>query len=258
MSEKIKNFRVLENIFVRTSNYTFKPIALEQEIIRVEVVGDIYKWKNYRHDVSQFKEWERLGYIKEILPDKKPIISGGVSTEEFTNNLKLANDVINEKSDSILDYEKKYNIYQAVHLMKNNDVTMIDSHFKIEWMFKNGHRTFVSVGTLTEIDYFFDESFGVFDLLDLTFMLVKPVEVKEAKENWVEIKNDRELCHSIVNKNTIKVTDEKFYEEDDGDEIEVENYGAITFKPPFTTETIDRLYDYKHMFRYKIEYLEEK
>lgn len=73
---------------------------------------------------------------------------------------------------------------------------------------------------------------------------------------WIEIKNARDLCHAIVSGNKIRVVDETSLIEDDGDYMKIKSESTKVFNTPFTTEIIDKLYDYKHMFRYRMEYKE--
>lgn len=175
----------------------------------------------------------------KAMSDEKPI-----SSEENTN---IEEDI----------YSKKYNIYEILTLIPNIPK---DSKFKCSLNYNESWYPCVTEKTL--VDEFegndsIDEYYELKDILEATYTIVKPVEIEEVKEKWVEIKNSRELCHNIVKDNTIKITDEKFTEEDDGHVWKIENYGTIIFKPPFTKDVIDKLYDYKHMPRYKIEYLEE-
>lgn len=236
----IRKFNVLQNTYGKMSIYEGQPLMRKGETIEVEVLkNNIHVYNNWRFHPSWFDMWLTVGYLEEILPDEKPI-----SSEENTN---IEEDI----------YSKKYNIYEILTLIPNLPK---DTKFKCSLNYNESWYPCVTEKTLVdelEGNDSIDEYYELKDILEATYTIVKPVEIEEVKEKWVEIKNSRELCHSIVKDNTIKIMDEKFTEEDDGHVWKIENYGTIIFKPPFTKDVIDKLYDYKHMPRYKIEYLEE-
>lgn len=218
MERRFKEFVVLKNIYARISIYAGKPLAVEQEIIRAEILGDIYKWKDYRFHMSWFQEWERLGYIEEILPNKKPI-----SSEENTN---IEEDI----------YSKKYNIYEILTLIPNLPTNTIykcslDSN---EWMPTFSDK---SLKLTKGSERCIEEVYYLKEILEATYTIIKPIE--EVKEKWIEISCSKELCSAISNGKTIRV----------GNGAPMEKYN---------NKQITTLFGALNEGIVKLEYLEEK
>lgn len=204
----IRIFKVLEEMFVTKGGIDIVLFCGDVLEINDDHIPMCAFSKN--QFIVGLEELIKHNKIREILPDKKPIILGGISTEEFTNNLKHMNNVLNEKSDSILDYEKKYNMWDATHLMKNHDIKMADSKFGFVWEYYSESNT-LWTETFDEvrndssdcfIEDLFDGEFGYVDSLDLTFTLVKPVE--KVEEKWIRINTPKDLCTAIVKGKTIR------------------------------------------------------
>lgn len=111
-----------------------------------------------------------------------------------------------------MDYEKKYNLWDATHLMKNNNIHMVDSKFGFVWEYYSACNT-LWTGTFDKvrnensdcfIEDLFDESFGYIDSLDLTFTLVKPIE--EVEERWIRIESRTGLFNKIREGKRIRET----------------------------------------------------
>jgi hypothetical protein len=117
------------------------------------------------------------GFIEEITPNE---------------NVNLSDE---KESGNVLDYDRKYNIHEAMHLLKNNDLKMVDSNYYAHWIYKEGDLVSDYSGTNIR------ECWKTEKLLDLTFMLVKPQE--EKVDRWIDIKTNRELCNAIVRNKTI-------------------------------------------------------
>ena len=216
----IRKFRVLKDVYVNISDYDYKPIMKYGDIIEVTILDDsIYTFNGLRFNESWFKHFLKCGYIKEILEDKALISS-------------------DTKEGNMLDYNKKYNIFDAVHLMKNHDIKMIDSKFGFTWEYYSSYHTLWTDSFEENCDMFiedfFDENFGYIDSLDLTFMLVKPKEEKK----FTSINSHKELCRAIVDK-------KEFY-----------TCGVKCNFDMFNNGTIDTLYN---MFDngVKLEYIED-
>jgi hypothetical protein len=121
------------------------------------------------------------GFIEEITPNENVNLSDG------------------KESESVLDYDRNYNIHEAVNLLKNNDLKMVDSNYYAHWIYKEGDLVSDYSGTNIR------ECWKTEQILNLTFTLVKPQE--EKVDRWIEIKNSRELCNAIVYNKIIGVFD---------------------------------------------------
>lgn len=194
-----RKFRVINEFLINDKN-----IANKEDIMVLKENEEYIKFENIRlwFHITMINYLIKEGYLEEILPIK-------------TQNLS--------ESDSILDYEKKYNMWDATHLMKNHDVQMIDSKFGFVWEYYPRYKTLntepINGVGIKLIESLFEGDFGYVDSLDLTFTLVKPVE--EVKEKWVRIEHRKQLCDCVVKNMMTRVLNQNgdlVYKRDNYDE----------------------------------------
>jgi hypothetical protein len=170
-----RKFKVLKNVYTNISKYTHKPLMSEGEIIEVKVLGNgIHIFDDSRFHPTWFEEWLKCGYLEEIVEDTKNI----------------------EETENVLDYNKKYNIYEAMNLLKNNDLKMVDIHDYTHWTYLEGN--LYSTWSNVRIE----DIWKLEEVLNMTFTLVKPEEEKD--EKWIKIETNHELCTAIVKEKKIR------------------------------------------------------
>lgn len=155
-----RKFKVLKSFIFAESIYS-KTVKLNKDMI----INEEYLGSTINFLLSD-------GYIEEILPNENAILSGETET------------------GSMLDYDRKYNIHEAMNLLKNNDLKMVDNSFhNCEWMYcEDGE-------LINKENCWLHELYKLEEILNMTFTLVKPKE--EKVEKWVEITSRTQLFKMI-------------------------------------------------------------
>lgn len=222
---EIRKFKVLKNTYGRMSIYEGRPLMRKGEIVEVEVLkNNIYVYDNWRFHPSWFDMWLTEGYLEEILPDKKPILS--------------------EENKEMLDYERKYNLYEIMKLLEKMpyNTLVVNDYDECLWYLNDNERNLSTRSTHDNRESNITDEYKLLDIMYMTFTLVKPVE--EVKEKWVRINNHKDLATAISK----------------GKEIVAFNtHTKVTTirTRVFTDRIIDKLFEQLEYNYIEIKYLEE-
>lgn len=232
---KTRKFRVLKDMMVSMS---YPRIISSETILSLTDLGVVNGfnsfWCNeYKFIIRDLKTIISMGYLEEILPDKKPILSDRISTEELANNLKQMNDALNEKSEN--PYGRKIYLAEVFHALTNHDVLIKDKYGYV-WDYDKIDETFYTYDDKKDTIVITDK-YTLKEILEFQFDVI-PKPVEEVKEKWVEIETHKDLCNAIVNKKMIRLGDGKPSNE-------------------YNDKQIETLFEALEHGVFKIEYLEE-
>lgn len=175
-----RKFRVLKDMMVSMGYPKIIPSETILSLTDLGVVNGFNSfWCNeYKFIIKDLKAIIKMGYLEEIIPDKKPIL---IESEN--------------------PYGRQIYLAEAIHALTNHDVLIKDKYGYI-WDYDKIDETFYTYDDNKDTIIITDK-YTLKEILEFQFDVV-PKPVEEVKEKWIKVQTSSELCSCIIKGKTIK------------------------------------------------------